>query len=422
MTIYILMCLLLSFTIELAVSTPPPRERDQVLCITPTLNEELQFIRQISSQYKTILWHPSSLSDIRNNSEIHLYVNASYAEELKMRLNSAHTTYRVMIEDVQQLIEKQKGINQPLTPRGFSSYYEQYHSLDEIYFWMSQMVRNYPSFIQQILIGPSSEKRLIYVLKIFKGTSPPKGAVWIDCGIHAREWVSPAFCLWFVQHLIGTQDKVIADIVNTLEIYVLPVWNVDGYEYTWTTDRFWRKNRSRNKGSECFGTDLNRNWDVNWCGKGASKDPCSQIFCGEYPESEPEVKAVATFFRQRLNHIKSYISVHSYSQMLLFPYSYTTSNSRDHAELHHVAQKAVNVLKSVHHTSYTYGTSAQTIYLSTGCSDDWAYDMGIKYSFTFELRDRGRYGFLLPMHLIKPTCEETTAAIIEMLYHIVKTV
>lgn len=48
---------------------------------------------------------------------------------------------------------------------------------------------------------------------------------------------------------------------------------------------------------------------------------------------------------------------------------------------------------------------------AAGGSDDWAYDLGVKYSYTFELRDTGRYGFLLPESQIKPTCEETMLAV-----------
>ncbi|XP_067896282.1 carboxypeptidase B2 [Heterodontus francisci] len=422
MAFYILACLLFTFTGAVLASSPTEKVRDQVLSIQPQSDEEIQFIKQISNQYKAVLWQPSSINDIRINKEVHLYFNASNIEEVKTQLATATTSYRVMIEDVQQLIKKQKVGNEAFLPRGFSSYYERYHPLEEIYLWMSQISKAYPSFIQKILIGPSSEKRLIYVLKIFNGTVQSKGALWIDCGIHGREWIAPAFCQWFVQYLVDARDKVITNILQSFEIYVLPVWNVDGYEYTWTTDRFWRKNLSKHKRGRCVGTDLNRNWDASWCGQGASSNPCSETYCGRYPESEPEVKAVASFIRQRSNHIKCYISVHSYSQMIMFPYSYTMSKSRDHNELNYIAWKAVTAVRSVHGASYDYGNSAKTIYLSTGCSDDWAYDLGIKYSFTFELRDTGRYGFLLPPYLIKPTCEEATAAVSEILHYTIQNV
>lgn len=57
---------------------------------------------------------------------------------------------------------------------------------------------------------------------------------------------------------------------------------------------------------------------------------------------------------------------------------------------------------------------------AAGGSDDWAYDLGVKYSFTFELRDTGRYGFLLPESQIKPTCEETMLAVKYITAHVQK--
>lgn len=56
--------------------------------------------------------------------------------------------------------------------------------------------------------------------------------------------------------------------------------------------------------------------------EGASSHPCDDTYCGPYPESEPEVKAVAKFLRKHKKRVKSYISIHAYAQMLLYPYSY----------------------------------------------------------------------------------------------------
>lgn len=48
---------------------------------------------------------------------------------------------------------------------------------------------------------------------------------------------------------------------------------------------------------------------------------------------------------------------------------------------------------------------------ASGSTVDWTYSQGIKYSFTFELRDTGRYGFLLPASQIIPTAQETWLAL-----------
>ncbi|MCM8651638.1 hypothetical protein MZO44_16265, partial [Lactiplantibacillus sp. E932] len=116
--------------------------------------------------------------------------------------------------------------------------------------------------------------------------------------------------------------------------------------------------------------------------------------------------------------IKSYLTIHSYSQMLLFPYSYKYDLAAHHSELLSVSQGAIAALRSLYGTRYTSGPGAVTIYPSAGGSDDWAYDLGVKYSYTFELRDEGRYGFLLPESQIKPTCEETMLAVKYIANHV----
>ncbi|XP_015686153.1 carboxypeptidase A1-like, partial [Protobothrops mucrosquamatus] len=135
-----------------------------------------------------------------------------------------------------------------------------------------------------------------------------------------------------------------------------------------------------------------------------------------YAESEPEVKAIVDFVRQHGN-IKAFVSIHSYSQLLLYPYGYTKEKAADHLELDALAKKAVAALESVHGTKYRYGSIITTIYQASGGTVDWTYDQGIKYSYTFELRDKGRHGFLLPANQIIPTAEETWRALMVIMEH-----
>ena len=67
-------------------------------------------------------------------------------------------------------------------------------------------------------------------------------AFFMDCGIHAREWVSPAFCIYTLDRLV---EEGSSGLLNDFDIYLIPVANPDGYAYTWTGSRgrMWRKNR-----------------------------------------------------------------------------------------------------------------------------------------------------------------------------------
>ncbi|RXM27145.1 Carboxypeptidase A6, partial [Acipenser ruthenus] len=145
--------------------------------------------------------------------------------------------------------------------------------------------------------------------------------------------------------------------------------------------------------------------------EGASSHPCDETYCGPYPESEPEVKAVANFLRKQRKRVKAYISIHAYAQMLLYPYSYKYATIPNFDCVESAAHNAVLALYSAYGVRYRYGPASTTLYVSSGSSMDWAYKNGIPYAFAFELRDTGYFGFLLPETLINPTCTETTRAV-----------
>uniref|UniRef100_F7EVA7 Carboxypeptidase A6 n=1 Tax=Monodelphis domestica TaxID=13616 RepID=F7EVA7_MONDO len=288
--------------------------------------------------------------------------------------------------------------------------------------WMHHLNKTHSGLIHMFSIGKSYEGRSLFILKLGRRSRAYKRAVWIDCGIHAREWIGPAFCQWFVKEVLQTyrSDPAIRKMLNHLYFYIMPVFNVDGYHFSWTNDRFWRKTRSRNSRFRCRGVDANRNWKVKWCDEGASFHPCDDTYCGPFPESEPEVKAVAHFLRKRKKHIRAYLSFHAYAQMLLYPYSYKYATIPNFSCVESAAYNAVNAIHSAYGVRYRYGPASSTLYVSSGSSMDWAYKNGIPYAFAFELRDTGHFGFLLPESLIKPTCTETMLAVKNITMHLLK--
>uniref|UniRef100_A0A668AG94 Carboxypeptidase B2 (plasma) n=1 Tax=Myripristis murdjan TaxID=586833 RepID=A0A668AG94_9TELE len=376
---------------------------DQVLSITAKTQEQVELLKNVSTQYETVLWQPVSPEYIKEEEPVHLSPSA-FAQSFASRF-----CFRVLLDNTNEMIELQTR-NDSTDPRSSSSYYERYHSLEDIYYWINRTTQEHPEMVKVVLIGSSYEKRPLYALKISVGEKQDKKAIWIDCGIHAREWISPAFCMWFSLSYYN-QNQDITHILNHMDVYVLPVMNPDGYKYTWTTNRMWRKNRSYSTDSSCVGVDLNRNFDANWCTEGASDKPCSEIYCGAFPESEPESEAVANFLRSHKDSVQLYLTIHSYSQMLLFPYSCTLDEAENHNELLVMAQEAAQKIRRYYRNTYKYGAGGKTIYLAPGGSDDWAYNLGIKYSFTFELQDRGRYGFLLPPSHISKACNEALIAV-----------
>uniref|UniRef100_UPI00398F51E5 carboxypeptidase A6 n=1 Tax=Pristiophorus japonicus TaxID=55135 RepID=UPI00398F51E5 len=395
---------------------------DQVIRLFPKTKEEAEALKNINEQVMVDLWQPSSIPSIKLGVVVDIHVPRSSSQQFFRLFLQTGIEFKILVSDLQGLMEKQSG-SSPRLRRSSPLYsYEVYHSLEEIQSWMHQMNQTHSHLLYLFPIGKSYEGRPLFVFQLGKRSRRFKRAVWIDCGIHAREWIGPAFCQWFVKEAVQTyhSDPAMRRLLNQLHFYIMPVFNVDGYHYSWTTDRFWRKTRSNSTHFNCHGVDANRNWKVKWSSKGASLHPCSDTYCGPVPESEPEVKAVASFLRKHKKQIKAYISFHAYSQMLLYPYSYKDAIIPNFKCVESAAYNAVNALYSAYGIKYKHGPASSTLYVTSGSSMDWAYKHGIPYAFAFELRDTGYYGFLLPESLIKPTCTETTIAVKNITNHILK--
>ena len=73
-------------------------------------------------------------------------------------------------------------------------------------------------------------------------------------------------------------NSAITELVDRMDLSFNLVANPDGYQYSHTSKRLWRKTRTPNQGSACVGTDPNRNWKPGWGTVGASKNPCANTY------------------------------------------------------------------------------------------------------------------------------------------------
>ena len=106
-----------------------------------------------------------------------------------------------------------------------------------------------------------------------------------------------------------------------------------------------------------------------------------------------------------------YIDFHAYGQYWLYPWGYAPIFTPDNVTQTNLAEECVSSIRSVHNKIYSEGCSAILLYPAAGGSDDWTYSQGIVWSYTVELRDTGKYGFLLPPAEIIPTGEEIWAGV-----------
>ncbi|XP_040199272.1 carboxypeptidase A2-like isoform X3 [Rana temporaria] len=391
---------------------------EQVLRIKANSNEQLSLLQDLQSftHLQLDFWTEPAKSDI----PVDIRVPFTSLQFVKAYLEYNNFDYSIMIENLQQVIntEKEELESNERKERNSGSFdFGAYHTLDTINYAIDLIIADYSSIVSKQQIGNSYEGRPLNVLKFSTGANHP--GVWIDAGIHSREWVTQATALWTARKLASDygKDASITSLLDNYDVFLMVVTNPDGYVYTHTTNRMWRKTRSINKGSACEGADPNRNWDAGFGGPGADSNPCSETYHGSSAESEVEVKSIANFIRSH-GKIKGFITIHSYSQFLLFPYGYKRTLPADYAELNKVGNAAASALTSLYGTQYKVGTIVSTIYQASGGSIDWSYDIGIKYSFAFELRDQRRYGFLLPASQILPTAQETYLALKKILEHI----
>uniref|UniRef100_A0A2R9BPK8 Carboxypeptidase A1 n=1 Tax=Pan paniscus TaxID=9597 RepID=A0A2R9BPK8_PANPA len=310
-----------------------------------------------------------------------------------------------MIEDVQSLLDEEQEQMFAFQSRARSTdtfNYATYHTLEEIYDFLDLLVAENPHLVSKIQIGNTYEGRPIYVLKVTSTWNTLLNGL-------------PMQTFGKITQDYG-QDAAFTAILDTLDIFLEIVTNPDGFAFTHSTNRMWRKTRSHTAGSLCIGVDPNRNWDAGFGLSGASSNPCSETYHGKFANSEVEVKSIVDFVKDHGN-IKAFISIHSYSQLLMYPYGYKTEPVPDQDELDQLSKAAVTALASLYGTKFNYGSIIKAIYQASGSTIDWTYSQGIKYSFTFELRDTGRYGFLLPASQIIPTAKETWLALLTIMEH-----
>ncbi|KAH8251142.1 hypothetical protein KR038_009321 [Drosophila bunnanda] len=369
----------------------------QVWRIVVQTDKDKRLADELQSKYDGQLW-----KEVKQEVDYLLKPQVLAAAERHIR--AANLSRIVLIDNLQHVIEVEnppaEKIAELQNRKGHRLTWQAYHRLEDIHGFIDYMAKTYPDICSTEVIGYSVEKRPLKILKISNGNARNPG-VWIDGGMHAREWISPATVTFIANQLVeGWED--LPEHMRSINWYIHPVANPDGYEYSHTTDRLWRKNM-RAHGRQCPGVDLNRNFGYKWGGKGTSASPCSQTYRGSKAFSEPETfyisKFISGFPRETF---QAYLSFHSYGQYILYPWGYDYQLTQDRADLDRVARQAGTSITKSTGVKYTVGSSATTLYPAAGGSDDWAKGIaGIKYAYTIEMGDTGRYGFVLPARFIQ---------------------
>jgi len=338
------------------------------------------------------------------------------------RLSRLGLEMQLRIPDVQRAIDLQRTENAQRvaalsTGNPFDDFFLDYRPYDGpngVVWFMNELVARYPTLASMVNVGTTLEGRPIWGMRVTNtATSSKPGVLYFGCE-HAREWISTTVPTYFANYLLSRYgfDASVTDLVDHVEFYLLPVFNVDGYEYTLTTDRYWRKNR-RDNGNGTRGVDLNRNWSVGWGGPGSSGSGNNETYRGTAPFSEPETQVLRDFFIAH-SSVRAQLDIHSYSQLILWPFGYAPTLPPDQETYSDIGADLQTLIMGVHGTPFTPGPMNTTNYPASGVSIDWTYaERGI-LSFSFELRDTGFYGFTLPADQIVSSNEELVPALLRV--------
>ncbi|CAG0880549.1 unnamed protein product, partial [Darwinula stevensoni] len=262
--------------------------------------------------------------------------------------------------------------------------------LDAIYEWLDTLQSLYPDIVTQQTIGSSYLDKDLKLIRFNKNSGQPKMAAFIDArnflvshaDIHAREWITSAALTWIMNELLT--NPTYERILDEYDLHFLPVVNPDGLEYTQTDLSMPRM--------LCRGSAVSTRFVLSVVAEGgSSNDKCSEVYHGPNPFSDVETIALSDYILENMPRVdfKLYLSIHSFSQLILLPWGFTETHPDDYEELVNIA---------------------------SGGSIDWTKgDAGIKYSYAFELRDTGFWGFLLPADQIVPSGEETLDGIVALL-------
>ena len=289
-----------------------------------------------------------------------------------------------------------------------------YHSAETLENDLHQLAESQPEIAELHEIGRSLENRPILALRVGERRGSEHKLLFMGCH-HAREWISVEVAYLLAEHLVtGANQAPVRDWLQKGEIWVAPMVNPDGHEYSRTQNRLWRKNRRRNPDGS-IGVDPNRNYGYMWGTldvNTSSHVPRDETYVGPRAFSELETQAVRNVVAREL--FRGVITYHSFSQLILYPWGYTNKPAPDAfagLKMAEVAKRMAQLIQGVHGTVYTPEQSSQ-LYPTAGDTTDWTYgEYGIP-SFTIELRPDSiaHGGFVLPPNQIQPTFEENLPA------------
>jgi carboxypeptidase A1 len=290
----------------------------------------------------------------------------------------------------------------------FSAWFGRVQDLQAIEAHLDYLAAAASGLARVVVIGHSVEGRPIPALRLSSATAvdPARAAILVTGAQHAREWATPMVAMGVAHALVHQLafDERVRRVLAHVDVYVVPVVNVDGYVASHEGRRFQRKNMNRG-----CGVDLNRNFDVEF-GMGSASAGCNdENFPGAGPFSEPESQAVKAL-ADGLPGLRLYLDYHAPAEQVMIPFAHTRARPPGYEKSRAWGELYAASLKDVHGTLHPARDGFDLAQGQGGGAIDW-FRVNTVEAFAIELRDgRDLGGFELPAEQIIPTVEENWLA------------
>jgi hypothetical protein len=283
----------------------------------------------------------------------------------------------------------------PTAAAGEPGGYEYFHTYAEVKADIDAAVAAHPGIAERFSMGVSYEGRQIWGVKISDNVAVDENEpeILVVAQVHASERASGEMALYLLNLLLDGSggDTRVTNIVNSREIWIVPMVNPDGAEYDMSDGvfRHWRKNRQPIPGSAEIGIDLNRQFGFKWnCCGGGSNNPASPKYRGPEPWYAPETRAYRDFILSRIvggkQQLDVVLSLHAHGRMVLWPYGYTKKD-RPRTMRYDDWRTFVALGRDLAALNGYKPQQTSDLYVVDGDEGDWAYHDQRIFAFAFEL-------------------------------------
>jgi carboxypeptidase T len=308
---------------------------------------------------------------------------ARHGVDLFENVDNQHHTVDALVTPRGESYLRQMGVRYTVTlnsPNFANGFPQGYQTVAGLTADLQALAVAHPNTVKLTIIGQSLEKRPLYAVEICSHPEAHLPAVRINSGQHARE-LPPVEITSRLIHLLaegyGT-NPAITQLVDTRDIWIIPLVNPDGRSRVEKGSNMWRKN-ARPNGDGTWGVDTNRNADDHFAQ--GDKDSSQDDYQGKAPFSEPESQAIRDLCAKE--HFTVSLDLHNYAGMVLWAPGYSNALTKDDAAFSRIGGQLAS------HIGYKFGTINRTIYPTYGDLSTWEYDAYGTLGFAAELNDTG---------------------------------